>query len=50
MKYLAALAPDALIVAGAFCIATGAALLHPAAGLLVGGALLMGLGYLAAKR
>lgn len=44
------LLPDALIVAGGAVLSYGAGLLHPAAGFIVGGVLLMGVGYLAARR
>lgn len=43
------LVPDALMVAGAFAIAYGAWLVHPAAGFVVGGGLSLTAGVLAAR-
>ena len=41
MKKLLAWLPDVLAVLGMACIVWGAALLHPAAGLIVGGVVLL---------
>lgn len=38
--------PDALIVTGVAAISYGAGLLHPAAGFITSGVLMLGLGYL----
>lgn len=42
--------PDALIVSGVSAIAYGAGLLHPAAGFITGGVLMLGFGVLAALK
>lgn len=48
-KVLAAL-PDALVIAGGSSLSYGASLLHPAAGFITAGALLLAGGFAAARR
>lgn len=50
MQKILSLLPDALIVAGGAVLSYGASLLHPAAGFIVGGLLLLAFGCLAARR
>lgn len=50
MKKLIKMVPDALIVLGAGALSYGAGLLHPAAGFIVGGMLLLAGGVLTAQR
>jgi len=50
MKKLITMVPDALIVSGAGALSYGAGMLHPAAGFIVGGMLLMVGGVCAARR
>lgn len=42
--------PDGLIIAGGSSLAYGAGLLHPAAGYIVGGVLMLAFGYLNARK
>lgn len=46
MQKLIQALPDALIVAGGCALSYGAGLLHPAAGFITGGLLMMGFGVL----
>lgn len=48
MKKYAAAIPDALVVAGSVAISYGAGLLHPAAGAIVAGVLMIAAGFLSA--
>lgn len=50
MKKLIKMVPDALIVLGAGALSYGAGLLHPAAGFIVGGMLLLAGGIFTAQR
>lgn len=50
IQALPAVLPDALIVAGVGAIAFGAWLLHPAAGFITGGALMLAFGVLSAMK
>jgi hypothetical protein len=50
MKKLIKAVPDALIVSGAGALSYGAGLLHPAAGFMVAGLLLVAGGVCAARR
>jgi hypothetical protein len=50
MKKLIKMVPDALIVSGAGALSYGAGLLHPAAGFIAAGALLLVGGICAARR
>lgn len=50
MKTLIKTVPDALIVSGAAALSYGAGLLHPAAGFMAGGILLLVGGVCAARR
>lgn len=49
MQKLTAAIPDALIVAGGIALSYGAGLLHPAAGFIVGGLLLIAGGVIVAR-
>lgn len=42
--------PDGLIVAGGSSLAYGASLLHPAAGFIVAGVLMLAVGYINARK
>lgn len=48
MKKIIAVIPDALVVAGSVATSYGAGLLHPAAGAIVAGVLLIAAGFLSA--
>jgi hypothetical protein len=50
MKKLIQALPDTLIVAGGCALSYGAGLLHPAAGFIVGGVLMIALGVIAARK
>jgi len=50
MKKLITMVPDALIVSGAGALSYGAGLLHPAAGFIMAGILLLAGGVSAARR
>jgi hypothetical protein len=50
MKKLITMVPDALIVSGAGALSYGSGLLHPAAGFIVAGLLLLAGGVFAAQR
>ena len=50
MQKFITILPDALIVAGGACLSYGAGLLHPAAGYIVGGVLMLAFGILASLK
>lgn len=50
MKKLITMVPDALVVSGAGALSYGAGLLHPAAGFIVAGILMLAGGVCAARR
>ncbi len=50
MQKLITILPDALIVAGGAALSYGAGLLHPAAGFITGGILMLAFGVVAARK